>query len=139
MHPRTIIRRKIAETLSDIGVEVYPSRARDLRKGEDEAIIVYISDETLSRPRGGGEMRVARPVQRDMSVEILIMTTTPGDGSEAAERGDELSRQVELRLNDQIADLHPVSATQAHAEGAQIKCLTSLIYQTTYHDNMEAQ
>lgn len=55
MHPRTKIRRELAELLKAIGVPVYTSRARDLRRDDDEAIIIYVPDEELSRPIGDGE------------------------------------------------------------------------------------
>lgn len=67
------------------------------------------------------------------------MATEPGDGSEASDRCDELSRQVELLINASLSNIVPVSASQSLAEGAEIKCLTSLTYRTTYLDQMKME
>lgn len=125
--------------LVDIGPPVYVSRSRDLRKGEDEAIIVYVTQEALSRAPGTGEMRPGLPVVRNMTAEILILTRLPGDGSEAAERGDDLSRQVEIALNNGAPDMAPISSSQGFQEGDQAGCLTTLTYTIEHTDPMKSE
>ncbi|UFM66798.1 hypothetical protein LOS78_12765 [Paracoccus sp. MA] len=136
-HPRTEIKNNIKALLDPIGPPVYVSRARDLRKGEDEAIIIYAPQETLRRGPGTGEMRPGMPVFRATTIEILVLTRKPGDGQEAAERGDELARAIELALNDGAPALAPTAASQAFSEAEQTQCLTAITYVIDHIDSMK--
>lgn len=124
--------------LQPLGLPVFVSRSKDLRRGEDEAIFVYVTQESLSRSPGGGEKRGGLPISRDMTVEINILTREPGDGSEAAERGDDLSRQVELVINSSAPAMTPLSASQAFHSSEATQCITTLVYAINHLDKMEA-
>lgn len=70
-HPRTVIKHEVKALLDPVELPIYVSRARDLKKGEDKAIIVYVTTETLSRASGTRENRPELPIIRTMTVEIV--------------------------------------------------------------------
>lgn len=138
-HPRTQLRNEIRDLLQPLGWPVYAARARDLRKGEDEAVLIYTPSETLARAPGTGEQRPGLPVVRTISVEILILTRISGDGQEAADSADQIVRAVELALNNGAPDLIPVSAEQGFTGAEQMQCLTTLTYTIDHIDPMHSE
>lgn len=137
MHPRTQTKREIKRLLESIGVPVHVSQIDDLHPDEDKAIIVYVTDESLSRRKDTGEGSGVMPVVRTMTVVINVLTRSSGTGEEATERGDDLSRAVELAIHQYDADLIPTSVTQGLSNGASKQILTTLTYTTEYLDKME--
>lgn len=128
---------QIKALLDPIGPPVYISRSRELRKDEEEAIIVYAPQEALRRGPGTGEMRPGMPIFRSTTLEILVMTRKSGDGQEAAKRGDELAHSVEHALNDGAPALVPTATSQAFAEAEKTLCLTAMTYTIELIDKMK--
>ena len=140
MHPRTELKNEIKALITALlpDVNVYASRARELRSSDAEAVVVYVPDETLLRPPGRGENRSKRILSRTMNVEILVIVAKPGDGEAAADRADELARQISLHLNDVAPSLEPGSEKQDFSMGEDARVITSMSYSHTLNDEMEA-
>lgn len=102
LHPRTLVRREIAEALRAAlpGVRVQQVLIQDgenLQDGDDIVAITIPSESVDQEKSMEGEKN--RPAWRSMSLTIAIYSLRPGNGEASQDAADELSRRVEVFLN----------------------------------------
>ena len=141
MHPRTAVRNDLKALLGSVlsGVPVYVSRARAVRPDVEKCVLLYVMEETFSRPAGAGESRPGRPVKRGMSVFLEVLAKDTGDGEDAVDAVDEIARKIELSLNNST-QLEPVSSRTSFVEdGKNMRVSVSLQYALEHFDNMSME
>lgn len=136
--PRAIIRQEVVDLLSERlpEIPVYDTYVRDFKKGLTRFISVFSPDEYRGRPEGEGEGRRGRPMNRQISIVIVVCVQQKGDGVEAADVADTLSRDIEIILNDEFSAMEPEQITTDFEAGEVISCLIEMSYSVEYHDNM---
>lgn len=141
MHPRAQVRAEIKEILeaSIAGVSVFANRVRDLKKDTREAVLIYTPDEQITRPPGGGEGRTSRPFERSMSVVIAASVLASGDGADAADRADDLAREIELAINDANVNLELTSTASEFDAGAETRAIVIMTFTFNFFDSMEGE
>lgn len=143
-HPRQIVRSQIVDALkaafADYNIPVHDTFVRDIKKGVTHFIVVYSPSEYLSRPAGSGEHRTSRPLNRSMNFVILVIANREGDGYEAGQDADMMSRLVELTLNNSFEEaLNPQqTSTDFDSEAEVTSCMIEMSYSLDYRDDMNA-
>lgn len=112
LHPRTLVRREIAEALRAAlpGVRVQQVLIQDgenLQSGDD-IVAITIPSESVDQVETGEGHR-SRPAWRTMSLTVAIYSVRPGNGEASQDAADELSRRVEVFLNGYSSALSLVS------------------------------
>lgn len=139
--PRHIIRQEIIGALREVipgDCPILDSFARDVPADLDRFISVYAPLETMTRTPGRGEGRTGRPVERRVYVDILICAQAAGDGAEAADEADALSRIVEMKINESFTTMEPTQALVDFSADEVISCLIRLSYVISYLDKMDS-
>lgn len=132
-HPRTNIRNQIVSLLEQnlSGIPVFKSKARALPKNVNEAVAVYVTDETISAPTAS-RGRAGGPVNRNMVINILAIAINSEDL--AADRCDEICRNIELVLT-QSAALNFESVNIAFDSSERVACIAEMRFTKTILDN----
>lgn len=138
MHPRTQIRNELKGTISAIGgmPNIYVSRVRDLNRNEQSAVLIYTTNESIRRPAGAGEARPGMPLQRDMQIEIVVMSKSSSDSDDTAASADDLCRQIEIAINNAHPSLELNSIDQGYSTADAATVITTMRYNITYIDEL---
>lgn len=138
MHPRKQLRDELKAMIQTAapGVPVYVSRSRALQPKEAQSILIYVMEEQFGRPRGTGEGRMSRPLNRSMTALIVVSGI---GGDELIDDLDDTSRRIELCINSTTADLRPISSTTGFIDdGGKVRCEITMTYSFDFNDKMEA-
>lgn len=135
--PRKLIREDIVQALSGVlSCPVFDSYTRDFDKNLKAFVAVFTPSESLSREPGGGEGRPGRPIRREISVDVVVAVQEAGEGKEAAEKADAISREVEIAFNDLFPSLVPGSTSVNFSADELISCMIEMRYSISHLDMM---
>lgn len=138
-YPRSEIRREVIQAIREVlDCPVYDSYTRDFRKGLNRFVSVFTPSEFFESLDGtGGEARPGVPVKRQIMIEVAVCVQEAGDGMEAADEADKISRLIEVKFNKEFSALRPVQTSINFESGDLISCLIMMTYQVEYIDEMK--
>ena len=134
-HLREDLRSLIASAMPDVDVHV--NAERDFRMNTDRpAVIIYTPGESITKPPAAAG-RPSPPLQRSMTVEILVMTEAKR-GADAADAADATCFTLERLLSRDAPALSFNSTdTQLASESSGARALVSMSYTIEKLDNTQ--
>lgn len=139
MHPRQQLRSEIAALLRAAlpdEIPVLDSQVSDVEKNP-VSVLIYSAGESIERVAGAGS-RGNTPIRRRMQTAVVVVSAFPGDGPDAFEQADDVSRTIEIAMNapfDPGLDLIATDTSQAAGEETIVQ--VSMLYETVLTDVME--
>lgn len=139
MHPRQQLRSEIVALLRAAlpdEIPVLDSQVSDVEKNP-VSVLIYSAGERIERVAGAGS-RGNTPIRRRMQTAVVVVSAFPGDGPDAFEQADDVSRTIEIAMNapfDPGLDLIATDTSQAAGEETIVQ--VSMLYETVLTDVME--
>ena len=135
MHPRKALRDEIRALLEAAlpGVPVHVSASRQVRIGADGAVMLYVMKEVITRP-GAARGRGVGPFKR--SAEIDVVVVREGQEGDVVDRGDAMSRAVELALASRPGLELLATATEIDGGAQTVRCASVMSYAAEIIDTL---
>lgn len=135
MHPRKILRAELTALLEAAvpGVSVHVSRSRQLKPGEDAAILLYVMKETISRPQAARGRGIG-PLKRLCEVDIVAMRD--GRDGDVVDDLDDMCRKIEIALSTRAGLELTSTATDIDGNAQTVRAVNVLSYSAEILDTL---
>lgn len=136
MHPRTAVRKIIAQSLAEAfpDVRVSAGSVRDLSDADD-GLVVEVPSEGITVEGSKG------PLRRRMNVTITAFSSRPGSGVESLDAAEDLARRAALHLiMTRTGDVIPLSENSQLDESEETLASVVMTYdvETIHLDDIRA-